>query len=87
MNFKNLIGILSKIVYKDDDIYYKDEIKYIKNTYDDYECDINKTIKHLKRESERCLREYSSNRLPEGKKIHDTEQLFIKLYEKYSLSK
>lgn len=87
MNFKNLIGILSKIVYKDDSIYYKDEIEYIKNKYDDYECDINKTIKHLKKESERCLREYFSNRFPEGKKIHDTEQLFIKLYEKYSLSK
>lgn len=87
MNFKNLIGILSKIVYKDDNVYYKDEIEYIKNKYDDYECDINKTIKHLKKESERCLREYFSDRFPEGKKIHDTEQLFIKLYEKYSLNK
>lgn len=87
MNFKNLIGIFSKIIYKNNSIYYKDEIDYIENKYNDYECDINKTIKHLKKESKRCLREYSSGRFPEGKKIHDTEQLFIKLYEEHSLNK
>lgn len=87
MKFKNLIEIFSKSVDRNSELYLKSEIEFITKSYESYGHDIKKTVEHIKKESRRCLDEFYRDSLSEGKKIYDTEELFLELYKKYNANK
>lgn len=81
LTFENIMGTFEKQVkekFNKGEVYSVGEIDYIKGQYEDSEGDLLAVIKHLRKESVRCLSGGSVD-------IYNSEQLFISIYEKLLL--
>lgn len=81
LTFENIMGTFEKQVkekFNKGENYSLSEIDYINGKYEDSERDLLSVIKHLRKESVRCLSAGAVD-------IYNSEQLFISIYEKLLL--